>query len=159
MTRVAPWRRWRADLLGRLGLGRAMPGGESSLRELGLRGERAAASFLKRRRFRIIQRSVRVAIGEADLVCLGPDRATIVIVEVKARVLPADGSAPTYAPEDSVTVEKRRKLLAVARWLVRANGWENRAVRIDAVAVEFPPAGNTAPRVRHHERIAIVQGA
>ncbi|MCC6678976.1 MAG: YraN family protein [Phycisphaerales bacterium] len=150
------WRSLKARLRAALGLGRAMPGGDAGRRDLGLRGERAAASYLKKQGFRIIQRNVRLAIGEADLVCLAPDRATVVLVEVKSRVLPADGTVPHYRPEDSITADKRRKLAAIGRWLARANGWEGRPMRIDAVAVEWLAGGRVAV-VRHHESVAPIR--
>jgi Holliday junction resolvase-like predicted endonuclease len=90
-------------------------------------------------------------VGEADLVCLDPDGSTVVIVEVKTRWPQAAGSeqGASIAPEASVHTAKRRKLLAVARTLVNANGWQGRAVRIDVVAVEWQ-GGRRAPVVRHH---------
>lgn len=157
-SRHSPWRRVWAALRASLGLGRAMPGGDLARRELGLKGERIAASYLKKHGFRIIQRNVRLAIGEADLVCLAPDRATVVLVEVKSRVLPAGDAPPLYRPEDALTAEKRRKLAAIGHRLSRANGWYGRPMRIDAVAVEWPTGGGRAA-VRHLEAIAPIRAA
>lgn len=148
--------RLRARVLAALGLGRAMPGGDPDRRDLGLKGERAAASFLRKQGFRIVQRNVRLAIGEADLVCLAPDLTTVVLVEVKSRVLPLSGDEPRYRPEDSITADKRRKLAEIGRRLARANGWAGRPVRIDAVAVEWPALGGPAT-VRHHPAVAPVR--
>ena len=53
---------------------------------VGARGERVAAKWLKKQRYKVIGRNVHVGVGEADIVCVAPDRRTIVIVEVKARV-------------------------------------------------------------------------
>lgn len=128
-----------------------MPGGDSARRDIGLRGERLAARFLSRAGYRIVQRNVRVAIGEVDLVCLAPDRATVVLVEVKTRTLGDDGAGLLYAPEASVNTDKRRKLAAIGRWLAKANNWHGRPLRIDTVAVEWPPTGN--PIIRHHTGI------
>jgi putative endonuclease len=126
---------------------------------LGPAGERAAARLLKRDGYTLLGRNVRVLVGEADLVMLAPDRRTIVIVEVKTRRVgtpaaadegpdaPAAGMQP-LPPEVSIDAAKRRKLIAVARYLRRANGWHDRAVRIDVVAVEWPDRGE--PRCRHH---------
>jgi Holliday junction resolvase-like predicted endonuclease len=108
--------------------------------------------LLKRAGYRVLGRNLRLRVGEADLVCLAPDRSTLVVVEVKTRLRGTARSVlgETVAPEASVHEHKRRKLMAVARGLVRANGWEKRAVRIDVVAVEWP-AGGGKPVVRHHE--------
>jgi putative endonuclease len=120
-------------------------------KELGAAGERAAARLLRTSGYRILGRNVRVRIGEADLVCLAPDRRTIVVVEVKTRRRGTDRSllGEIMPPEASVHQHKRRKLLSIARLLTRANHWEDRRIRIDVVAVEWTE-GARRPVLRHH---------
>ncbi len=116
----------------------------------GLRGEAAAARHLKAKGFRILGRSLRLRSGEVDILAQDPDGRTIVVVEVKTRVRregQAERSART-APEASITAHKRRKLTALARALARSNGWEQRAMRIDVVAVEWERSAGE-PLVRH----------
>lgn len=123
---------------------------------LGPAGERAAGRMLRRAGYKIIERNVHVAVGEADLVCLAPDRKTYVIVEVKARRTTPDRTSPP--PEANVHAAKQKKLVAVARWLAKANQWDTHYVRIDVVAVEWPArkpgiAGRLfgpRPVLRHH---------
>jgi putative endonuclease len=128
-------------------LRRAAPGDE---RALGRAGERAAAGLLRRAGYRVLGRNVRMAVGEADLLCIAPDRRTIVVVEVKTRLRGSSRSllGEIVAPEASVHAHKRRKLRAVARAIVCANGWSGRPCRIDVVAVEWPAAGGR-PVLRH----------
>jgi putative endonuclease len=120
-------------------------------RRLGRAGERAAARALRRAGFRILGRNVRVKFGEADLVALDPDGRTIVVVEVKTRRIPSallpGERRPTPAPELNVHSDKQRRLLAIARYLARANGWVGRPIRIDVVAIDWPARGR--PQVRH----------
>lgn len=130
--------------------------GHSERDPLGNRGEDAAARFLRRKKFRVLARNVRVEMGEADMLCLAPDRRTVVIVEVKTRRVRAPGEKAFAAPEASVTVAKRQKLTAVSRHLRRANRWYDRTVRVDVVGVEWPEGGT--PLIRHHEGV-IVFGA
>jgi putative endonuclease len=120
-------------------------------KELGAAGERAAARLLRTSGYRILGRNVRVRIGEADLVCLAPDRRTIVVVEVKTRRRGTDRSllGEIMPPEASVHQHKRRKLLSIARLLARANHWEDRPIRIDVVAV-YRTEGARRPVLRHH---------
>ncbi len=120
----------------------------ATYRSLGRRGERAAGRYLKARGYRVLHRNARVPMGEADLVCLAPDRTTVVIVEVKTRLVRTGVDDP-IPPEVNVTAHKRTKLTQIARHLARANGWERRPVRIDVVAVEWPQRGGR-PLVRHH---------
>ena len=118
---------------------------------LGRAGERASARFLHRAGYRVLDRNVRIDVGEADLVCLAPDQETIVIVEVKTRRRGTGRSVmgETVPPEASVHQAKRRKLLSVARSLARSNGWQHRTIRIDVIGIEWPDDGSK-PTLRHH---------
>lgn len=114
---------------------------------LGPAGERVAARRLKRSGYRVLRRNLRIPLGEADLVCLDPDRRTIVVVEVKTRRLD-DAGHSQRPPEAGITGAKRRKLIALTKVIARREGWERRPLRIDVVAVDWPPSG--PPAVRHY---------
>lgn len=130
--------------------------GKGSRRDpLGNRGEAAAARFLKQKKFKVLARNVRVRFGEADLLCLAPDRRTVVVVEVKTRRVEGPEGRAYLPPEASITQEKRRKLTAVLMHLARANQWRDRPLRVDAIAVEWPPDGE--PTIRHHEGVVRVE--
>lgn len=115
---------------------------------LGARGERLAARRLRKSGYRVIARNVRGGAGEIDIVCVAPDRRTIVFVEVKTRAI-ADGVVDPVPPEVNVTREKREKLVRLAREYARKKGWEDRPLRIDVVTVQVPRRG--AVVVRHLE--------
>ncbi|RNC82015.1 MAG: YraN family protein [Phycisphaera sp.] len=113
---------------------------------VGARGERTAARWLKKQGYRVMGRNVRVGVGEADIVCLAPDKKTIVIVEVKARIaLKQDGPRP----ERNVGCRKQQKLRSVARSVARKLDLEDRPLRIDVVGIEFIE-NQRKPVVRHH---------
>ena len=116
---------------------------------IGPAGERVAAKCLRRGGYRVIARNVRTGSGEVDLICLAPDKRTIVFVEVKTRRV-RDGGVAAHRPEASVGAKKREKLRRVAREVARKRGWTDRPLRIDVVAVEWPERGR--PVVRHTER-------
>ena len=116
---------------------------------IGPAGERVAARRLRRCGYRVIARNVRTGQGEIDLVCLAPDRATVVFVEVKTRRV-RDGGGVAQRPETSVGARKQEKLRRLAREVARKRGWTDRPLRIDVVAVEWPARGR--PVVRHTER-------
>lgn len=115
---------------------------------LGYLGEDAAATFLKRRGFRVLGRNIECGCGEADLVCRAPDRRTMVLVEVKTKRT-REGLVSAYPPELSVHAAKRRKLTELARHLAKLNRWRGLPLRIDVVAVEWPQRGK--PVIRHWE--------
>ena len=115
----------------------------------GLRGERLAARYLKRHRYKILERNCAIAGGEIDLVCLHPDQRAIVIVEVKTRRFDGGPSRTAPAPEAQLHLHKRRQLVRLTQHLVRARAWGGRPVRIDLVAIDLPATGK--PLIRHHE--------
>lgn len=117
-------------------------------RAVGARGEREAARFLRRAGYRVKGRNLRLRAGEIDLLCVAPDSRTVVVVEVKSRVRSGAAGESRVAPEAAVTAHKRAKLAALTRSLRRANGWEDRPVRIDVVAVEMEVDGRLI-KVRH----------
>ncbi len=112
----------------------------------GRRGERIAAKWLRKNRFKVIGRNVHVGIGEADIVCIAPDRRTLVIVEVKTRRL-TQRAQPRA--EESVGVQKQRKLQLVARAIAKKPGFTDRPVRIDVMGIDLPERGKAI--VRHYE--------
>lgn len=118
-------------------------------RAVGRRGERIAARSLRAEGYRVVARNARLGRHEIDLICEAPDGNTIVLVEVKARARRAGASASSLAvpPERAIDERKRRAMRVAAIALRRANGWESRPVRLDAVAVELPDRGE--PLVRH----------
>lgn len=114
---------------------------------LGRLGEKAAAKHLQSLGYRVMGTNVRVPFGEADIVCEGPDGASVVIVEVKTRRVRA-GRA--IAPDASVTRRKRATLQRIAKYLMKERGWSGRPVRIEVIAVEVD--GGDSISIRHYTR-------
>ena len=82
--------------------------------QLGQLGEKLAAKFLKRNRYKILYRNFRAKHGgEVDLVCRDRDEETLAFVEVKTR------SSDQWArPADAVNREKQALICRGARaWL------------------------------------------
>lgn len=111
---------------------------------LGARGERAAASHLKRHGYRVIARNRRSRLGELDLLALSPDRRRLVVVEVKA----GQHGSP-LPPEVHVNPAKQRKITALAAEFVRRHRFAARPIRFDVIAVAFDD--DRVADLRHHE--------
>lgn len=133
-------------------LSRFKPTPRSPDHDLGRRGEDVAAHYLRRAGYRIIERNVRVPMGEADIIAETRDAMVMIIVEVKSRLrTPGQPElSATVAPEAAITAHKRRKLATIAQHLARANRWHDRTVRIDVIAVEFFTLSDPQPLIRHH---------
>ncbi|TSC80572.1 MAG: UPF0102 protein [Candidatus Peregrinibacteria bacterium Gr01-1014_25] len=99
--------------------------------QLGRRGERIAAAYLRRLGYRILARNVRLYGGdEIDVIAIDPVGNTIVFVEVKTRA--ADDR--DFNPELNLTPAKKRRMCRAARkWLARRAG--ETGCRLDALCV------------------------
>jgi putative endonuclease len=111
---------------------------------LGARGERRAASLLRRAGYRVLAANLRTNLGEIDLLAEAPDGREIVVVEVKT----GTSSSPELRPELHVNRAKQRKLAALAAQLAARRGFHDRPIRFDVIGVDLPPGGQ--PVVRHH---------
>ncbi len=97
-------------------------------RDLGRRGEEAAARHLEARGYRLLERGFRSRAGEIDIVA--EDRGTLVFVEVKARSSLACGR-----PSEAVGWRKRAHLLRAASLYLLDRGGADRPCRFDVVEV------------------------
>ncbi|MCC9609623.1 YraN family protein [Blastopirellula sp. JC732] len=108
---------------------------------LGLRGEAAAARFLRKLGYVIIARSDRSKLGEIDIVAV--DGRTVVFVEVKTRT-----SSDTAHPSDAVDAVKQAKLTRLALSYLRRHNLLECKARFDVVAITWP-ATATQPTIEH----------
>jgi len=115
---------------------------------LGQRGEKLAARFLRRLKYKPLATNYRCPAGEADLIVLDTSTRretgyeTIVFVEVKTR-----RDAGNVSPQAHVNAAKQRTLRRIARYYLATHDARDFAVRIDIVAVLVPQ--ETEPNLTH----------
>ncbi len=107
---------------------------------IGVRGERIAARWLKRRGFTILFKNYTCPVGEIDLIAREGD--SVVFVEVKTRL-----SNESADPEVNVTRHKRRQIVRCARYFNQTHQAGDLPSRFDVVAVVIPESGE--PSVEH----------
>lgn len=112
-------------------------------RWFGQRSERAAAKYLRKKGYRILAANAFERVGELDLLALDPDRATLVVVEVRS----TSGPDPQLAA-DSVTFPKQRKLTDAALRYLSRRKLLGVNLRFDVLAIAWPP-GAREPTVLH----------
>ncbi|MBI4385039.1 MAG: YraN family protein [Nitrospinae bacterium] len=100
---------------------------------LGKDGESAAASYLKKRGYRILEKNFRTAAGEIDIIA--EHERTVVFIEVKTR---SDGEFGH--PSLAVTSAKRKKLAVLAKSFLARHKIEGRDCRFDVVSIVAPSA-------------------
>ena len=103
--------------------------------------EDRACRHLDRSGFTIVERNFRTPGGEIDIVARKGD--VLVFVEVRSREVPGFGT-----PEESVTLAKRRRIVAAARQYlskVPPSSW--REALFDVIAIE---GSGDAAELRHY---------
>ena len=104
----------------------------SSRQTLGDLGESAAAGYLRRLGWEILDRKHRSPAGEIDIVAR--DRESVVFIEVRTRSSDAFGT-----PEESITAAKARRMLRCAMLYIGAHPDLATDWRIDVVTVRVGP--------------------
>jgi len=114
--------------------------------ELGQWGENLAAHFLMDRGYIILERNVRTAYGEVDLVV--QKTGTIVFVEVKTRSSLAFGY-----PEEAITQGKMNRMVNVAEaYLQEHPELEDEDWQIDVIAIQSRNSGK--PKISHFMNVS-----
>ena len=111
-------------------------------RSTGLKGEEAAARFLTRSGYEILDKNVRTRAGEIDLVAR--EGKTLVFVEVKTRKDVAEGDPPQAA----VNTRKQNRLGKLASGYLKLKRIRQTPCRFDVVAVIFNDEG-AVKAIRH----------
>lgn len=121
-----------------------MTGGRAAggRRELGLKGEAAAAAYLESEGYRIIERNWRCPSGELDLIA--ETDGVIVFVEVRSR----RDTGTFGTAEESVDARKRNKVRETANFYLYRNRAFDKKTRFDVIAVVFTTGGELF-RINH----------
>ena len=103
--------------------------------------EQLACTYLRRQGYQLLEANVRFPVGELDLIAL--DGPALCLIEVRARAPGRFGAAA-----DSITAEKRRRLIRAAKWYLqrRRRTWTG-PVRFDVVAIDLDPHGQPSVRL------------
>lgn len=109
---------------------------------LGDRGERVAARFLKDLGFRILATRYRTSLGELDLIA--QDGNCIVFVEVKTR-----RSTDAGNPFEAVGAAKQAQLTRLALAYLKQKGLLDRPARFDVVSIVWSDSGEK-PQITHY---------
>ena len=116
--------------------------------EVGQLGEDIATRYLKKKRYKIIERNYREKWGEIDIIAMSP-RKVLVFVEVKT----VSGPIPYIEAEEHLTKSKLIKLQRTAGFYANGRGAKHTKKggwRIDLLAITIE--GDDAT-IRHYETI------
>lgn len=101
---------------------------------IGVQGERLATKKLRRSGYKILERNIHLGRYEIDIIAQKGD--TVAFVEVKTR-----RTAEVAAPEENVTPEKQRRIIAAARAYIDRRNDPELYYRFDVASVLIPESG------------------
>lgn len=108
----------------------------------GQAGEKAAARYLEKKGYEILENNYRVSGCEVDLIAKKND--TLCFVEVKTR-----GSDDFGLPEEFVDWRKRRKIIQVAKIYSADRRYIDLYIRFDIIAVIYKGSDIKINHIRH----------
>jgi len=107
--------------------------------ELGQKGEKLAAEFIRSKGYQIVETNYRYKRNEIDIIAKNSD--LLVFIEVKARSYTTFGD-----PEQAVTSNKAKHIFEAAENYIFENNW-NGNIRFDIISILF----GRDPEIIHFE--------
>ena len=127
-----------------------------SKQEIGKRGEKIAARYLKKRGYRVVGRNLHFGKNELDLVV--KNKEVLAFVEVKARSYERVEDAEWHRPALAVDQEKRSRTVQAAKAYLRAHPTPL-CPRLDVVEVYLDRTKRNKPfKINHIEAAFAANG-
>lgn len=119
-------------------------------KDIGALGESAAADFLKKKGFRILDRNRHESHNELDIIAA--NREFLLFVEVKTRSLSSNENESWISAAAAVTRAKQARLLAAASQYLRKHPkYSSLQPRLDVIEVYLDHTTNAILRMNHIE--------
>ena len=100
---------------------------------LGQQGEDIAVKYLKKRKYKILEKNYKCKIGEIDIITKKKD--ILCFVEVKTRSNKNFGLA-----KEAVNFTKQEKIRKIAAFYMKNNNIKDIQIRFDVVAIDYSDA-------------------
>ncbi|MFH0906823.1 MAG: YraN family protein [bacterium] len=108
----------------------------SPKRKLGDLGEQIAVDYLKKQRYKILERNYQKPWGEIDIIAQDKNK-NIVFVEVKTRKKDNTLINPCF-PEQNINFQKKQRLIRTAKtYILEKRRFSKSPWQIDIIAVEL----------------------
>lgn len=116
----------------------------ASTKEIGNKAEEIACDFLKKKRYKIIDKNWRAGrLGEVDIITIDTKTKELVFVEVKSR------RTSTLHAKELITEKKKVKLTLVAKAYLNYKKLFNSKCRFDVVAIKLGENSSLIEHIRH----------
>ncbi len=121
-------------------------------KDIGYLGESAAAKFLKRNGYKILERNLHVSHNELDIVAVHKKDKVIAFIEVKARSVDEELYSPFGTPASAVTRQKQARTIDAARgYLLKSKKAQGLQPRLDVIEVYLSKDDLKILKINHIE--------
>ena len=116
---------------------------------IGKIGEDAATKFLKRNRYKIIERNIHISHNEIDIIAR--NKSFIVFVEVKTRSTDENMDLKFGTPASAVDVKKQKRTVDAARNFLKCGKYSRLQPRFDVLEVFICKDTHKLIKINHIE--------
>lgn len=117
--------------------------------DVGRFGEDAAADFLVKNGYKILERNIHISHNEIDIIA--KNKSFLAFVEVKTRTVASDLYSPYGTPATAVTKQKQRRIIEAAKTYLFMKKHENLQPRLDVIEVYIDKESGEIAKINHFE--------
>ena len=117
--------------------------------DVGKLGEDAAAKFLTKNGYKILERNIHISHNEIDIIA--KNKSFLVFAEVKTRTVGEDLYSEYGTPASAVTKQKQMRIITAARAYLRMNNYNDLQPRLDVIEVYVDKASGKISKINHFE--------
>ncbi len=117
--------------------------------QIGKLGEDIAESFLKKHKYKIVERNIHISHNEIDIIAR--NKEYIIFVEVKTRSTDKDLYSDYGTPSSAVDSKKIKRLITAARTYLYTSKFSKLQPRFDVIEVYLDKTDISVLKINHIE--------
>lgn len=121
-------------------------------KDIGTLGEILAAKFLKKNKYKILEKNIHISHNELDIIALHKKDGMLIFVEVKTRSVNEDLYSSFGVPSDAVNIQKQRRTIDAAKGYLNSHKkLYNYQPRFDVIEVYLHKETKKLLKINHIE--------
>lgn len=121
-------------------------------KDIGALGENIATKYLKKNKYKILDRNLHVSHNELDIIALHKKSGIIAFIEVKTRSVDPDLFSPFGTPGAAVTKQKQQRTIQATKGYLSLNPKFNKyQPRLDVIEIYLSKQNRSLLKINHIE--------
>ena len=121
-------------------------------KDIGTLGENIAIKFLKKNKYKILDRNLHISHNELDIIALHKKSGIIAFIEVKTRSVDSDLFSPFGTPASAVTKQKQQRTIQATKGYLSLNSKFNKyQPRLDVIEIYLSKQDKSLLKINHIE--------